>query len=190
MRRTVITAIAGAAALALTGPAAAHPLPPGWTELTCVVLDARQIVLDVTTGREVPGDASGNYRIGPYTAKLVNGELLDATTGVALPVVNRAIVDQAGTPIVMVSTWSRIACPPGVSIGQPGPQGPAGPAGVAGAQGAPGAQGPQGVTGVTQVVRTAALVPPKAKAKPVKRRVVKKAKKTAVKGVRQLPVAG
>ena len=192
MKPIAIAALAGVtAALAFGASAQANPLPPGWKEITCVVLDARQIVLDITTGKELTADVSGNYVVGPYSAKLVNGGLVDATTNQPLPVSNGAIVDQAGKPIVMVSFWPRIACPPGVVIGQTGPQGVTGPlgsAGVAGPAGAAGIQGvagPQGVPGVgAQIVGTP--VPKKV----TKRVTRKKTPKPAVKAVVTPAVVG
>ena len=192
MKPIAIAALAGVtAALAVAGTAEANPLPPGWNEITCVVLDARQIVLDITTGKELTADVSGNYVVGPYSAKLVNGSLVDATTNQPLPVSNGAIVDQAGKPIVIVSFWPRIACPPGVTIGQTGPSGPAGavgptgavgPAGPAGIQGS---SGPQGVPGVAaQIVGTTA---PK---KVTKRVIRRKTPKPTVKAVVTPAVVG
>jgi hypothetical protein len=193
MKHVTVATLGAAMALALPTIAVAHPLPPGWTELTCVVLDSRQIVLDVKTGREFTPNEAGVYLIGPYSARIVNGQLADSSTGLPLPVSNGAVVDQAGAPIVMVSSWSRIACPPGVTLGQPGPQGVPGPAGVQGVPGQTGTVGAQGVAGVqgtpgvTQTVRVAALSTaprPKPTTKPRKRHRAK------VKAIRQIPVAG
>lgn len=154
MERRTLTLIAATVALGLPSLAAANPIPPGWTELTCVVVDSRMILIDLGTGREVATSAVGTYTIGTYSAKLVDGALVDVATGAALPTLNGAIVDQAGRPIAMLSAWPRIACPPGVQVASVGPQGIPGVVGAPGAtgsSGAPGAPGPQGVAGVFPV---------------------------------------
>ena len=45
MNRRTIALIAATAALGLPTFAAANPIPPGWTELTCVVVDSRPILI-------------------------------------------------------------------------------------------------------------------------------------------------
>lgn len=187
MHRHLIARAATAIALSTTAAAAsANPLPPGWTEIACVVLDARQIVLNVTTGTEVIPNSSGTYTIGPYSAKLVTGELIDSATSKPLPVVGRAIVNLAGAPIVMVSTWSRIACPPGANLGKTGPTGPAGPTGATGVQGP---IGPVGLTGRPGPVGPRVVISAKPTVrKPVKRTSPKRPAKVAP--ARVIPVTG
>ncbi len=135
--------------------------------------------MNVATGAEVLPGTDGKYAIGPYSASLVSGALIDVTTGRPLPIVGNAIVDEAGKPIVMVSTWSRIACPPGVTLGGTGPTGPTGPQGPAGASGQPGA------TGATVVVSGQPQVKdllPKRKKKRGKVKAVRTVPKVAVAG--------
>jgi hypothetical protein len=190
LNRIAFMSFAVASLVGLPTVASANPLPPGWTELTCVVLDSRPILIDVATGREVTSNATGVYTVGPYSAKILGGELVDAATGTLLPTVSGAVVDQAGVPIVMLSSWSRIACPPGVQLGPVGLQGAAGATGATGAPGAVsvGPQGPQGVPGTIPAATIAAILPKVVKPKPKATPRKKKARK--VKGVRQIPVVG
>ena len=190
MNRIALVSFAVVSLVGLPTVASANPLPPGWTELTCVVLDSRPMLIDVATGREITSSATGVYTIGPYAAKILNGALVDASTGTLLPTVGGAVVDQAGVPIVMLSSWSRIACPPGVQLGPIGLQGAAGATGATGAPGAVsvGPQGPQGLPGTTPAVRIAAILPKVVKPKPKAPPRKKKARK--VKGVRQIAVVG
>jgi hypothetical protein len=193
LNRIALVSFAVASLVGLPTVASANPLPPGWTELTCVVLDSRPMLIDVATGREVTSSATGVYTVGLYSARILNGALVDASTGTLLPTVSGAVVDQAGVPIVMLSSWSRIACPPGVQLGPVGLQGVAGATGAPGAPGAPGAvsvgpQGPQGLPGATPAVRIAAILPKVVKPKPKATPRKKKARK--VKGVRQIAVVG
>ena len=101
---------------------------------------------------------------------------MDATTNVPLPVTNGAVVDQAGKPIVMVSYWQRIACPPGVSIGQPGPQGPAGATGPPGLPAVQVTTTPQYVPGAAVTAGTPSATAPKTTVAPKKaaKRVTRK----------------
>ena len=190
MNRITLVSFAAAALVGLPTLASANPLPPGWTELTCVVLDSRPMLIEVATGREVMSSATGVYTVGPYSATIENGQLVDAVTGIALPTMSGAVVDQAGVPIVMLSSWSRIACPPGVQLGPIGLQGVAGVAGPPGPPGpvSAGPQGPQGVPGTTPVVQIAAVLPKVVKPEP--KQTARKKKVRKVKGIRQIAVVG
>ena len=185
-RYAAIAAVAAGMAFG-AAPAVSHPLPPGWTTLPCVVLDARTMVLDLATGTEILPNAQGHYTLGSsYVARLVEGRLVDAATGAALPTAAGAVVDAAGIPIAMASLWSQVACPPGFGVGT---QGPAGATGATGATGAPGATGPAGAPGA---VVTAAL--PNKKAAVLSRKLKKaqaqaKKWKKAWQAARQRPAA-
>jgi hypothetical protein len=149
MQPRALIAALSLAALAATAPSAmANPLPVGWTERPCVIVDARQFVLNLATGAEILPSAAGSYAVAGIEARLVDGRLVD-TGGTPLPVVGGAIVDKAGKVVAMVSYWPRLACAPGTDIAKQGPSGPIGPSGPAGPAGAPGATGAPGAPGVT-----------------------------------------
>ncbi len=149
MQPRALIAALSLAVLAATAPSAmANPLPVGWTERPCVIVDARQFVLNLATGAEILPSAVGSYAVAGVEARLVDGRLVDAG-GTPLPVVGGAIVDKAGKAVAMVSYWPRLACAPGTDVAKPGPSGPIGPSGPAGPAGAPGATGASGAPGVT-----------------------------------------
>lgn len=151
MKRYAAFAATVAATMALSaGPALAtssKPLPVGWVIQPCIVIDNQQFVLDLKTGKEITPDKDGVYLIGTYKAKLSGSTLVDATTNVALPTANGAVVDELGVALAMKSYANRIACPPGVTLGERGPVGPAGPKGDTGLTGPMGPQGPMGLPG-------------------------------------------
>ena len=163
--RALIAALSLAALSAATTAATANPLPVGWTERPCVIVDARQFVLDLATGSEILPNVSGTYSVAGVDAHLADGRLVD-TSGAPLPVVGGAIVDKAGKAVAMVSYWPRLACAPGTETAQIGPAGPAGSQGAAGTPGTPGAQGLPGVT-------TQALSPPVDQSANLRRQLVK-----------------
>ena len=141
MQRRALIAALSLAALATTATSAiANPLPVGWTERPCVIVDARQFVLDLATGSEIVPNASGVYSVAGIDAHFVDGRLVDAS-GTALASVAGAIVDKTGKATAMVSYWPRLACAPGTETPTVGPVGPAGAQGATGTQGTPGAPG-------------------------------------------------
>jgi hypothetical protein len=166
MQPRALIAVLSLAALATTATSAvANPLPVGWTERPCVIVDARQFVLDLATGSEIVPNASGIYSVAGIDANLADGRLVDGG-GAPLSMVGGAIVDKAGKAVAMVSYWPRLACAPGSETPTVGPAGPAGVQGAAGAQGTPGIQGLPGVT-------TQALAPPVDQSINLRRQLVK-----------------